>query len=152
MSYVVTGECTSRLNELKKYKVTTIFTEQYFGNGSINLNGVDYNNSNENNIIYYIDGIKYNDIVIVTNSENSKITKYLLIGVGYDSSNFINVPIYKNSIKDNIISNPKTVDDVFIERQELSVFDKIYRLEHIKSLNDLKTYAGGKYFYIKNNI
>jgi hypothetical protein len=151
MSYVVTGECTSRLNELKKYKVTSIFTEQYFGNGSDIVNGVDYDISNTDNVIYYIDGIKYNDIIITSTTGNSKITKYSFIGVGYDSPNFINAPIYKNPIKDNIISNPKTVDDVFIERQELSVFDKFYRLEHVKSLSDFKLYAGGKYFYIKNN-
>jgi hypothetical protein len=55
------------------------------------------------------------------------------------------------SKKENIISNPKINDDVFITRQELSAFEKNYRLEYIRNLVDLETYAGGNYFNIINN-
>lgn len=65
--------------------------------------------------------------------------------------NFINGPIYQSSNKENIISNPKIYDDVFIVRQELSAFDKNYRLEYMKNLVDLTTYAGGNFFRIVNN-
>ena len=53
--------------------------------------------------------------------------------------------------KKNIISNPKINDDVFISRQQLSAFDKNYRLEYINNLSDLETYAGGNFFNIVNN-
>jgi len=71
--------------------------------------------------------------------------------VGTNSPDFINVPYYKNVNKEKIISNPKIFNDVFIVRTEQSAFDKNYRLEYIKTLIDLTTYAGGKFFNIINN-
>lgn len=145
---IITGTSSSRLYELKKYRKTNIFTEQY--NTSLGgSNGVVYNESIENQkIVYYIDGIKYCD-----NINNSEVTTtYQISSQGTNSPDFINAPVFKNPNKDNIISNPKISDDVFIDRQEISVFDKIYRLEHIYSVSELYMYAGGKYFYIKNNI
>jgi hypothetical protein len=53
--------------------------------------------------------------------------------------------------KENIISNPKIYNDVFIVRQEVSAFDGNYRLEYIRTLVDLTTYAGGNFFNIVNN-
>jgi hypothetical protein len=52
-SYVVTGACTSRLSELKKYAITA-FTSQYFGGGSYSMDGVDYTHSSGETIVYYL--------------------------------------------------------------------------------------------------
>jgi len=49
------------------------------------------------------------------------------------------------------VSNPKINDDVFIVRQELSAFDSNYKLEFIRNLVDLTSYAGGNFFNIVNN-
>lgn len=134
----------SRLIELKKYKVTNVFTEQYFGNGSITTNGVDYQNSISGvSITYYIDGIKYVDDV----SGNTTTFNY----EPQNQLNFINKKYYKDFNKESIIGLPKIKDDVFIERQQLSAFDDNYKLQFIKNLVDLTTYAGGKYFKIVNN-
>lgn len=142
----ITGTSKSRLSELKKYSVSSDFTKQYFGNGSLINDGVAYDNSIENNkIVYYIGGIKYTDIV------SSNVTTFSYDGMGLSSPDFINVPIYKDSNKENIISYPKINDDVFIVRQELSAFDQNYKLEYIRNLSDLKTYAGGNFFKIVNN-
>jgi len=150
-SYVVTGECLSRLNELKKYTITTNFNNQYtavtypINSGST---GVDYNASISGvSIVYYINGIKYIDVI---DSEISGTT-FSFIGQGINNPNFINVPYYKDFKKENIISNPKIDDDVFIIRQEISAFDKNYRLEDIKNLSDLETYASGSFFNIMKN-
>jgi len=100
-------------------------------------------------IIYYIDGIEYID-VMSGSSSGITYTIYTPQGIG-NTLNFINVSYYKNPTKENIISNPKINDDVFILRQELSAFDKNYRLEYIKNLSELLTYAGGNFFNIINN-
>ena len=146
---IITGESKSRLSELKKYVITNEFNMQYITNGSPNNDGVDmFNTIPDSKIIYYIGGIKYIDTI------TSGITKttFSYYGQGYTNLNFINLPYYKNNNKENIISNPKISDDVFIIRQELSAFDNNYRLEYIKNLNDLNTYAGGNFFNIvKNN-
>ena len=145
---IVTGASTSRLSELRKYTITTVFADQYVINGNIVDDGVDvYNSSPPEIIAYFISGIRYVD---VTTGDTSGTT-FSFIAQGIGSPDFINAPIYKDPKKDNIISNPKIIDDVFIIRQELSAFDKNYKLEYVKNLNDLLTYAGGKFFKIVGN-
>jgi hypothetical protein len=147
ISYIVTGISQSRLTELRKYTITPVFQNQYFGNGTSTNDGVDYNVSTTGKTIYFIGGIRYVDILTGFTTG----TTFSFIGQGYGSSDFINLPIYKDMNKENIISNPKIANDVFIVRQELSAFDGNYRLEYIKSLVDLESYAGGGFFNIVNN-
>jgi hypothetical protein len=145
---VVTGSSSSRLTELRKYTITSNFLLQYVGNGSPTFDGVDYFVSTAGSkVVYYLGGIKYTDILTGETSG----TTFSFIGQGYSSPDFITAPIYKDPNKENIISNPKIYDDVFIVRQELSAFDQNYRLEYIQSLVDLTTYAGGNFFNIVNN-
>jgi len=144
---MVTGTTSySRLAELKKYAIGVPFTQQYVGGGSTSVDGVDFTNSVSGvSVTYYIAGIKYIDNV------SAVTTTYSVAAQGESSADFINVPYQKNPNEENIISNPKIIDDVFIIRQELSAFDKNYRLEYIRSLSDLTTYAGGRFFNIVNN-
>jgi hypothetical protein len=136
----------SRLAELRKYTITTDFTKQYVSNGSWTNNGVDYNNSTSGvSVVYYINGIKYVD----ETTDDTTITKFSFIPK--NEANFISKELVKNPNKDKIISNPKIIDDVFITRNDLSAFDRNYRLEFIRNLFELTTYAGGKYFKIINN-
>lgn len=142
----ITGYCTTRLYELKKFTHSSIFSDKYFSGGTITNDGVDYNNSIENQIInYYLGGINYID----TNSGNTCMFGFNVIA--YDPNNFINTEIVKFINKENIISNPKINNDVFIDRQQISVFDINNRLEFIRKLVDLETYASGKYFNIVKN-
>ena len=149
MLYVVTGSSSSRLVELRKYTITSDFNYQYVSGGTYAIDGVDYPNSvSGSSIIYFLGGIRYVDTLTgITSGTTFNFTTY---GVK-NNPNFINKPIYKDPNKENIISNPKIYDDVFIIRQELSAYDKNYRLEYIGSLVDLETYAGGGFFNIVNN-
>ena len=144
---MVTGTTnTSRLNELRKYTTSNIFANQYISGGSFTNDGVDYLTSVSGvSVTYYLGGIKYIDDVA------SEITTFIYAPSGTSSPDFINAPYYKDPKKENIISNPKINDDVFIVRQELSAFENNYRLEHIRNLSELLTYAGGKYFNIVSN-
>lgn len=149
ISYVVTGKSSTRLSELRKYVVTNNFSQQYVGGGSLISDGVDYARShNCNNVVYYLGGIRYNDVN--TGYTTGTTFKFTTCGVN-NCVNFINKPIYKNINKENIISNPKIYDDVFIVRKELSVFDNNYRLEYVQNLSDLTTYASGSFYNIVNN-
>jgi len=145
---LVTGTTSnSRLLELKKYAINVPFSQQYVSSGSLSVDGVDYPNSVSGiTMTYYIGGIKFIDNISAVTTTFSSIAQ----GTG-NTNNFINNFYYKNPNKSKIISNPKINDDVFIIRQELSAFDKNYRLEYIKNMVDLTTYAGGKYFNIINN-
>lgn len=146
---LISGTSSSRLSELRKYTVSPIFANQYIGGGSPTVDGVDYAHSFAYiKVIYYLGGIKYTDMLVGSNSGTTFL--YTPKGTG-ETNNFIYVPYYKDPKKDNIISNPKINDDVFIVRQELSAFEKNYKLEHIKSLVELETYASGKFFNIIKN-
>jgi hypothetical protein len=146
--YTVTGESTSRLNELKKFAVNVPFNKQYASGGTYSTDGVDYSVSVSGvSVTYYLGGIKYIDLIV----NNSTVTKFTFTGSGMTSPDFINKQIYQNPDKENIISNPKINDDVFIIRQELSAFENNYRLEYVKGLQELETYAGGNFFNIVKN-
>lgn len=147
MSYVVTGTSSSRLVELKKFKDTNDFMDKYYSNGSLTNNGVDYNNSIENEVIvYYISGVKYIDY------PQNNLTFFSFEGVEPDNNpDFIDAPIIKNPNKSNVVSQPKISSDVFIDRQQQSIFDKNYRLEFIGNLGELATYVSGKFYNIKKN-
>ena len=145
----VTGTSSSRLTELRKYTITSVFSNQYVTGGNSSADGVDLGSSNPNSsIVYFLGGIRYTDTIV--DGETIRTT-FSFTAEGTNSANFITGAIYKNPNKDNIISNPKIYDDVFIVRQELSAFDKNYRLEYIKSLVDLETYAAGSFFNIEKN-
>lgn len=145
---IVTGSTNSRLSELRKYTTSTLFTKQYFGGGNWTTDGVDYPNSPTiEYVVYYLGGIRYVDETLI----DGTTTTYQYTAEGTSSDDFIHEPYYKDPKKENIISNPKIDDDVFIVRQELSVFEQNYRLEYVTNLVELTTYAGGNYFNIINN-
>jgi len=146
----VTGTSTSRLIELRKYTITGIINDQYFLSSSIASDGVDLTLSVTGvSIVYYIGGIKYIDYLI---GELSGITQTFYTPEGTGSTlNFSYGNYYKHPNKNNIVSQPKTEVDVFIDRNEMSAFENNYRLEEMTNLNDLLTYAGGNYFNIVKN-
>jgi hypothetical protein len=149
---VITGESKSRLSELKKHAVSSNFFDRYkLSNGSSN-DGVNQNKSNLSSspqkIVYYLGGITYTDLLY---NDGNIITKFRFTGQEYNSPDFIDKPIIKDPNKGNLISKPKIDDDVFIIRQEISAFDKNYKLKDINSLIELTTYAGGKFFNIVKN-
>lgn len=146
---IVTGETnSSRLNELKKFIATSEITKLYFSGGSWTNNGVDFSEleHSEEYIIYYINGIKFVDYLL------DGRTTFEFNSVGTDSTiNFTNLPYYKDPKKENIVSLPKIDNDVFIIRQQLSVYENNYLLEHIDDLFQLETFAAGNYFNIISN-
>jgi hypothetical protein len=145
----LTGTSSSRLSELRKYTVTNVFADQYIGGGSPVSDGVDYISSVSGvSVVYYLGGIRYQDTI---ESGQTTSTTFSFTPQGTSSPDFIFAPIYKDPDKEGIVGKPKISDDVFIIRQELSVFENNYRLEYITKLIDLLTYAGGNHFRIINN-
>ena len=148
----ITGESKSRLSELKKHAVTGNFFNRYTLSTGSGSDGVNQNLSNVTStplkIVYYLGGIIYTDLI---NSDGGVRTTFSFQGQGYNSPDFIDTPVIKDPSKGNLVSKPKVDSDVFIIRQELSAFDKNYKLKNIRSLTELTTYAGGGFFNIVNS-
>ena len=146
---MVTGTTKSRLIELRKYKINGGLSDIYITGGNVNTDGINTTESTNNNIVYFLGTIRYNDIVDVSGNTS---TTFSFEPDGLNNPNFITRYIYKDPNKEKIISQPKIDNDVFIKRQQISAFEQNYRLEFIDKLVDLETYAGGNYFNIvKNN-
>lgn len=144
---IVTGSSNTRLPELRNYKITSSWYNKYTTGGSPTQDGIVVGSSSASHIEYYIGGILYVDEIGVSGTT----TTFSFTAKGTDSSDFVNLPYYKDPNESKIISNPKINDDVFIIREELSAFDKNYKLEYVSNMIDLITYAGGRYFNIINN-
>jgi len=144
----ITGSCVSRLSELKTFARQTSQWSNYKQSSTPLNDGVNVGLYVPFvQTIYYVDGITYKN----TFANNKPITYFSFEKTGINEDDFITAPIIKDPNKENIVSNPKVDDDVFIVRQELSAFNDNYKLEFVKTLNQLVNYAGGNYFNIVNN-
>lgn len=138
----ITGFATSRLMELEKYSNSTDINKKY--KISINSsNGVILSQSNDNQITYIIDNIKYVDDLI------SNITTFEY-----------NTPVTHSDIENKILvkednylnySDKKTDSNLDIVRQSLNIFESHIRLSDIRNLEELTLYGGGYYNIIKNS-
>ncbi|NJO59662.1 MAG: hypothetical protein HC836_15565 [Richelia sp. RM2_1_2] len=152
-TYPVTGYSKSRLLELRKYTINPDLAIKYRTSVSPTVDGLDLTKSitgstTGTTLVYYLSGITYHN---VTPTGTTGFTVFSFTGVGYNSPNFINKPIYKDEAKENIVVAPIVNPDVFIIRQSLSVFENNYRLKDLKNLTDVLDYAGGGYFNIIEN-
>ena len=138
----------SRLNELRKVKQTTVFSEKYVGGGNFSNNGVDYGVSTPENVVYYIDNIKYNDVL---DTETNTTTTLLSFNSINSIDNISSGNIYKKHVIDGEYTQPKITNDVFIFREQLSGYKDNFFLNGILNMEELTTFAGGGYFSIKNN-
>lgn len=150
-TYVVTGTSSNRLEELRKYSVSSDYSIKYLTSTSLLVDGLDISRSittgDTNIFVYYIGGITYTNEV----SQSLIKTHFSFTNSGFSTNNFENKPIVKLESKDNVVENPIISSDVFISRQEISVFEKSVRLRAINNLSQVISYAGGNYFKIFEN-
>ncbi|MFW5847558.1 MAG: hypothetical protein ACOCVF_01380 [bacterium] len=151
-TFTVTGESKSRLEELRKYSLSGNFNKRYFTGNTITMNGYDVTRSRLGDVtgdtlVYYISGITYYEV----RTSNTTGVTFSFQSQGYNSSNFINKPIIKDESIEEIITKPKVIENVFIDRQQVSVFENNYRLRNVRNITELQLYAGGNFFNIVNN-
>ena len=149
-TFSISGTSSSRLSELEKFNVSTDISVKYFTSNNLDTDGLDLllsvTGGTNPTYQYYIGGITYVDDVA------NNITSFYFDSLGYgDSNNFDDYPMIKDEKKQNIINNPIIDNNVFITRQETSVFENNYRLRSIRFMTELDFYAGGKHFNIINN-
>lgn len=134
---MITGYTSNKLDIISRYSKTTPY--QIGINGVTNityLNPADQVVSGITSVSYTIDDINYVTLfpslvtTFSTTSPNETLDSYFAI---------------KEEAKMGIVFPPKIVDEVFIERQSLAVFERYSRLSEIKTLDDLVDYRNGYY-------
>lgn len=152
MAHTVTGTSESRLDEVRKYAVSGSLSTRYFTSVSSAVDGLNLSltvtGTTASTYTYYVGGITYVDQVV----DGVTTTTFSFTSLGLDDpNNFDDLPIIKLETKQNMVENSQVTADVFIARQQQTVFEKNYRLRGLGSIVDLLSYAGGNYFTIYNN-
>lgn len=152
---IITGTSYSRLSELEKYVVSDIISEKYILSDNDTINGVNLSLSSGNTITYYINGITYKDITS-TNGDIITITSTLTHNFDKDiNDEYLNIQnklIFKYPQLENVVSKPMVDQDIFIDRSNLNVLEKNYRLGDVNNISDLINYVAGSYFKIFDNF
>jgi hypothetical protein len=138
----INGVGISRLNELKKYTESENIFEKY----KLSINGSDgviTSETNENNIVYIIDNIKFFDNLndgstqyqYTTPTQHNDLNKNIL----YKDDRYLNFVNYKKQ------------NNIEILRQSLNIFESHIRLTDIRNVEELTLYGGGYYNIINNS-
>jgi hypothetical protein len=113
-------------------------------------------------VSYSIGDINYTTILsdLITNLKSNITqfpTTFFTNSSGYDFEPYITFPNKQNTFdikeeaKMGLVSPPKINNELFIERQDLAVFERYSRFSEIKNLNDLTYYRNG-YYNIKQTV
>jgi len=144
--YIITGHTDSKLENIRTYSTkSSLFKRYRIVTGSTD-NGILTAETSGNIITYRIDGITF---ITTTGTNESTIFSFGSDGI---TGNTYNYKIFKNDKKSSLSENITTTGSVTMDRQELSIFEMVYRLKDISTLRRLTTYGGGKVFNIIKNI
>lgn len=142
----ITGSSNTRLSELRTYSTSSDISKKYMTSTSPTEDGVNTSLSDDTKFVYYIGGITYETLI---DSDETTTFNYIPSDPNLDVDN--KYEIYDEFVS-TMVESPAIQNDVFIVRQEIPIFENTYRLENIKTLSELKNYAGGSVFNIIDNI
>ncbi len=153
---IVSGVTRNRLNEIKTYDKNNPF--QVGVNGVTNI--LTDTDGNPERIEYTINGVGYVTIITdptiplettKTNKEYYDIDRNMTTTYTVDVAPIETVDnnILKEEVLMGVVFPPKIEEEIFIERERLSVFEPHSRLGEIKTLDQLEEYRNG-YYNIQN--
>ena len=160
---MISGYTTHKLDLIKTYSVTNPY--QIGVNGVTNVTYDPTNLTAVTSVSYSIGNINYvTDIPKRLISQSSKgvvtqksTTRFYTNSSGYDFEPYIVFPNKQNTFdikeeaKMGLVFPPKVSNELFIERQELAVFERFSRFSEITNLENLVTYRNG-YYNVKQII
>lgn len=140
---IVSGFTDSRLSDVRTYDKTQPYIVGYKG-----VTAIEYDTNNEpSKVNYTIDDIDY--VTYITKpSFIGKNLFYKTQTVYYFNSQGLteeDINVVKQEVEMGITEPPKTESDIFIERQETSVFERHLRMGEINNLDQLEDYKNGYY-------
>lgn len=119
----VQGTTNSRLDEVRTYNKSQPYI--------VGVNGVTEVSNVQ--VSYAIDGILF------TTNLLTDVTEFAFGVAGLTNANSENYAVVKDE-RDSYTTKTPTQNNIFIERNEMSVFNNIYKLSRVDSLDDFKLY------------
>lgn len=146
---MISGFTSHKLDLIKTYDSTNPY--QIGVNGVTNITYNPLTLTAITSVSYSIGNINY-----ITNFPNLD-TRFYTNSSGYDFEPYIVFPNKQNTFdikeeaKMGLVFPPKVSNELFIERQELAVFERFSRFSEITNLENLVTYRNG-YYNVKQII
>ena len=166
---IVTGTTQHKLDLVKSYDpnnpyiigLNGVIAINYDGNGyaPINIKSVEYvlngvwykteMTSNSNNLVPNLNTKYSGNKSYIPQTQRNIIQKDTVLPTVF---RYVTQPlveddyfVFKDEVKMGVVFSPKVSDEVFIERQSITIFEKQSRLSEIKTLDDLEEYNNGFY-------
>jgi hypothetical protein len=167
---LVTGTTTHKLDQIRTYNpltpyvvgtngVTALYTDiDGFEVVEYTINGIYYKTTILQNIIpvtkpigvtapdFNVNPKSYIPLTETLPPDRNYPTTFSYTTTGVTGDNNF---IFKEEAKMGVVFTPKVYEDVFIERQRMSIFESQSRLSVILSLEDLEEYNNGYYNIVK---
>ncbi len=148
---VISGYTDARLLEIQTYDRDQPYQVGYNG-----VTQIDYDtNGNIKFIEYILNDIKYQTtfgrpLFFDNNPDRRRPspTVYFFESEGLTEEN---INVIKKEVEMGLSEPPKIEEEIFIERQETSVFERHLRMGEIESLEQLEEYKNGYYTIFKLN-
>jgi hypothetical protein len=123
--HTVTGTTESKLDLVRSYNISQPF--------QVGVNGVT--EVTEEYVVYTIDNIAYRTTL------SSGETTYSLNTVGFNADNSVSRYIVKRDT-DVFSERHATRGEISLDRKEMSVFDAMYKISSVNSVDDFANYIG----------
>ena len=147
---IISGYTDSRLLEIQTYEKNQPYQVGYNG-----VTQVDYNNNGTVKFIeYIINDIKYQTTFVRPLFPNEPLKAFVTNTIYFFESEGLteeNINVIKKEVEMGLSEPPKIEEEIFIERQETSVFERHLRMGEIESLEQLEEYKNGYYTIFKLN-
>ncbi len=143
---MVTGITTTRIEEIKKYKIGEIFEENYHQYNPLTKTGLIDADFESGRVVYFINNIKYIDLY-----DNGEYLHTYFECIPYNIIERTGVNLIKNKHHLEMVEPPKIKKDIFINRHEKSILKENNLLCELKSILEIETFVGGNYFNIYKN-
>jgi len=146
---ILSGYTDDRLLEVRTYDENQPYIVGYKGVTQINTDS----DGSINFVEYVIDNIKYQTSIgkplfPFPNGGDAFNSETIYF---FNASNLSqeNINVIKKEVEMSISEPPKVEEEIFIERQETSVFERHLRMGEIKTLEQLEEYKNGYYNIFK---
>lgn len=143
---ILSGYTDSKLAQVKTYDINQLYQVGYKGVTQVNYDV----NGEINEVTYEINGITYITKIggkLNLGSNNfATPTRYYFESDGLTQET---INVIKKEVEMSISEPPKIEEEIFIERQETSVFERHLRMGEIKTIEQLEEYKNGYYNIFK---